>query len=307
MKTIFLGTPEICIPTLQALYSNPHIDLSLIVSMPGRKKGRGLKVQNPPVVQFALENRIPLLQTPCINKEKEFLAQYEREGVDIIIVFAFAQFLSERILKLPKWGCFNIHTSLLPKYRGAAPIQYALLNGDTETGITIQKMVKQMDAGDIAVTKTIPIAPEDTASSLHDKLMDEAPNASNLFIDQIVNNALSLTPQQEHDVSLAYALSKGDGQLRFAAETFIQIQNRLRAFDPWPGVFCYLNGKRLKVLEIAPSDIAIPPGKCSTKQGLLLVGARDQTVHIKMAQLEGKKPCLDHEILNGIRTEVIIS
>lgn len=303
IKIIFLGTPEICLPTLQALFSNPHVKLDSVVSMPGRKAGRGMQVKNPSVAQFALDHQIPLLQTSCINNENEFLTQ--KKGIDLIIVFAFAQFLSSRVLRLPKWGCFNIHTSLLPKYRGAAPIQYALLNGDAETGITIQKMVRKMDAGDIAIAKTVPIAPEDNAISLHDKLMHEAPKVVNQLIDQIVSDSLSLTPQDEANVSFASVLSKEEGRPQFASETFTQIQNRLRAFTPWPGTFCYLNGKRLKILEIVLSDISVPPGKCNVEHGFLLVGTRDNTIRIKRAQLEGKRPCLDYELLNGIRTKEI--
>ena len=307
IKTAFFGTPEICLPTLRSLYNNPQIQLNCIVTMPDRKAGRGMKMKTPAVAQFALDYNIELIQTARINNEEEFWAQKAKAGIDLIIVFAFAQFLSERILKLPKLGCFNIHTSLLPQYRGAAPIQYALLNGDRETGISIQKMIKKMDAGDIAVAQTVAIDPADNASSLHDKLMNKTPATVSLFIDQIINDTLSFTTQNEADVSFAHAISKKDGQVNFATETLTQIQNRLRAFDPWPGVFCYLNGKQLKILEISPSDISLAPGKCDTSHGFLLVGAADKTIRIKNLQLEGKKPCLDHDLLNGMRTKITLS
>ena len=307
IKTSFFGTPEICLPTLEALWENPRVELSSIVTMPGRRAGRGMKVKNPAVAEFALEHQIPLLQTARINGEEEFLEQQGREGLDLIIVFAFAQFLSERVLKLPRVGCFNIHTSLLPKYRGAAPIQYALLNGEKETGVTIQRMVKKMDAGDMAVIEKVSIAEEDNAGMLHDKLMKRAPVALNTLIDHIVNDTLVFHSQDESRVSFAHTLSRDDGRLHFSNLTCEQIQNRLRAFNPWPGNFCYLNEKRLKVLEIASSDISVPSGKCQTKQGFLLVGAKDGTIRIKMAQLEGKRPCLDSDLLKGIRTDIVIS
>ena len=268
MKTVFFGTPEIGLSTLQALSQNPHIDLSYIVSMPSRRAGRGMKIKHPAVAQFALDHQIPLLQTAGINQEEEFLENLESKNIDLIIVFAFSQFLSERILKLPKQGCFNIHTSLLPKYRGAAPIQYALLNGDPLTGITIQKMAKKMDAGDIALTQTIPIGPTDNASTLHEKIINKAPQVITLFINQMIDGDLLLVPQNESDVSFAPILSKQDGHLKFANETFAQIENRIRAFDPWPGTFCYLNKKRIKVFSITPSDVILAPGKCDTRHGI---------------------------------------
>ena len=307
MKTVFFGTPEIGLSTLQVLYQNPHIDLSSIVSMPSRRAGRGMKIKHPAVAQFALDHQIPLLQTAAINKEEEFLEKLESENIDLIIVFAFSQFLSERILKLPKQGCFNIHTSLLPKYRGAAPIQYALLNGDPLTGITIQKMAKKMDAGDIALTQTIPIDPKDNADTLHEKIINKAPPVITLFINQMISGDLLLVPQSESDASFAPMISKQDGHLQFADETFAQIENRIRAFDPWPGTFCYLNEKRIKVFSITPSDVILAPGKCDTNHGFILVGSKDKTIRLKFVQLEGKKPCLDYELLNGIRDKVILS
>ena len=237
IKTIFFGTPEICLPTVRALCDNPNIQLDCIVSMPNRKAGRGMKIKTPAVAQFALDHGIELIQTSRINDEEEFWTKKAKEEIDLIIVFAFAQFLADRILKLPRLGCFNIHTSLLPKYRGASPIQHALLNGDAETGVSIQKMIKKMDAGDVAVTSIMAIDPTDNASSLHDKLMNEAPRTTNLFIDQIVNDTLSFTTQDEGSVSFAPAISKKDGRVNFTTETFTQIHNRLRAFDPWPGIF----------------------------------------------------------------------
>ncbi|MCY4644756.1 MAG: methionyl-tRNA formyltransferase [Bacteriovoracales bacterium] len=309
IKTVFFGTPDICLPTLKTLHQNPHIQLDFIVSMPPRKAGRGMKMKDPPVALFAKDQNIPLLQTNGINKEEEFLSQLEKEGLDLIVVFAFSQFLSSRILSLPKWGCFNIHTSLLPKYRGAAPIQYALLNGDTQTGVSIQKMVKKMDAGDIALSKTVPIHREDNGSSLYEKLKEESALAMDSFVDQITSDSLPLTPQDEAHASFAPTLSKRDGHLQFASHTLVEIENRLRAFDPWPGTFCYLNKKLLKVFELAPapSHSSLSPGECSAKHGFLLVGAKDQTVRLKTVQLEGKKVCSDTELLNGFRHKIHLS
>ena len=302
MKIVFLGTPAICLPTLQALCSNPLVELVHIVSMPDQRAGRGMQLHTPAVAQFAQDHHIPLLQTPKVNQEAAFLSQLKNTPIDLIIVFAFAQFLSQQVLSLPLRGCFNIHPSLLPKYRGAAPIPYALLNGDTQTGISVQKMVQKMDAGDIAVCLTVPITPTDNNSSLTQKLMQQAPCALNILLQNIANNDLTLTPQNEADVSFAPPLNKQAGHLCFTTATYQQLKNRIRALHPWPGTFCHLNQKRLKVLEIEPTPFPLPPGQCHIEQGFLLVGAQDQTIRLKKVQLAGKQPCLDYQLLNGFRS-----
>ena len=150
-RVVFCGTPDFSVPTLELLHNHPLIEVAYVVTMPDRPKGRGQQLHSPPVAEFAKQNKIPLFQTANINKENDFLNQLKREKIDFLMVLAFAQFLSDRVLNIPKLGCFNIHTSLLPKYRGAAPIQYALLNGDCVTGVSIQKITSKLDAGDVAL------------------------------------------------------------------------------------------------------------------------------------------------------------
>jgi methionyl-tRNA formyltransferase len=162
LRTIFLGTPDFSIPVLEMLTNHHNIELVQVITMPDRPAGRGQEMQSPPVAMFAKEKKIPLLQTENINKEEAFFENFNSTNTDLIIVLAFAQFLGTKILALPKLGCFNIHTSLLPKYRGAAPIQYALWNGDKSTGVSIQKMVKKMDAGDLAHSHPLPILENET-------------------------------------------------------------------------------------------------------------------------------------------------
>ena len=308
MKTIFAGTPEICLPTLQALHQHPLVDLHWIVSMPDRKAGRGLKIKKTAVAQFAIDYQVNLLQTACLNREDDFWAKQKKEGIDLIVIFAFSQFVSQKIIDFPKKGCYNIHTSLLPKYRGAAPIQHALLNGERETGVSIQKIALKMDAGGIALTHKVPIEKEDNGQTLHDKLMAEAAMMIPSFIHQIAQDKLTTTPQDESQVSFAPSLSKQDGKLDFANKSFDEIHNRIRAMTPWPGSFCYLNDKYLKVFDIAPiAEMSLAPGTCENKKGALFVGMVDQTIRIKKLQLEGKKACSDTELLNGIRTKIKIT
>jgi methionyl-tRNA formyltransferase len=204
-------------------------------------------------------------------------------------------------------GCFNIHTSILPKYRGAAPIQYALWNGDTETGVSIQQMVKKMDAGDLVHFRTVPIGPHETGGQLYAKLKEEAAVAMNDLIQKILDDKVTYTKQDESKVSFAPTLKKEDGLLKFAEKTTAQILNLIRACDPWPGTYCFLNGKRLKVLKAEKYHAGIAAGKAKNDMGSLIVGCSDGTLRLSEIQLEGKKACSDRELLNGIKTDIIIS
>lgn len=299
LRCVFMGTPEFSVPTLHMLNKHPEIELVSVISMPDRKKGRGQKLQSPEVIEYAKENQISYFQTTNINKEEDYLESLK--NIDIIIVLAFAQFLGSKILNLPKIGCFNIHTSILPKYRGAAPIQYALLNGDKETGVSIQKMVKKMDAGDIVAFREVTIAQNETGGSLHDKLKEEAAICLNEFVDIILKNEIIYTPQSEEDVTFAPTLKKDDGYLNFKELDFENCFNKVRALFPWPGTYCYLNGKRLKILSIEKDSQKIAPGSISTKLNTLSVGCIDGSVRLSQVQLEGKKICSDFELLNGFR------
>ncbi len=155
LKVVFCGTPDISTNCLQKLHDNKEVEILYVVSQPDRPSGRGKKLKSPEVVELANKLGLNVFQTPNLNKETDFLTKLKHLDPDCFVVFAFAQFLSSKVLELPKLGCFNIHTSLLPKYRGAAPIHYAILNGDTATGVSIQKMVKKMDAGDIGYSASI--------------------------------------------------------------------------------------------------------------------------------------------------------
>jgi methionyl-tRNA formyltransferase len=275
--------------------------------MPDRPAGRGMELKSPEVIEFARKNNIPFFQTENINKEEEFKKKLKAEELDFIVVLAFAQFLGEDMLNMAKLGCFNIHTSILPKYRGAAPIQYALWNGDSETGVSIQKMVKKMDAGDLVHFRRVPIGPQETGGELYGRLKEEAASAMNDLIQIIRDDKITYTKQDESNVSFAPTLKKEDGLLRFAEKSTTQILNLIRAFDPWPGTYCFLNGKRMKVLKAEKYHAGIGPGKAKNDMGSLIVGCTDGTLRLSEVQLEGKKACSDRELLNGIKTEIIIS
>lgn len=306
-RVAFCGTPDFSVPTLDLLSHHPHIELVKVISMPDRPAGRGMELKSPEVISFSKENKIPFFQTENINKEQEMLLELKNLNLDFVVVLAFAQFLGAEMLNLGKMGCFNIHTSILPKYRGAAPIQYALMNGDTETGVSIQKMVKKMDAGDLVHFHTVKISHTETGGQLYTRLKFQAALAMNDLIQKMLTSELTFTPQDESQVSFAPTLKKEDGHLKFQDKTKAQILNLIRALDPWPGTYCFLNGKRLKVLEAETYHAKITPGKSQNDLGSLVVGCLDGSLRLTQIQLEGKKPCSDKELLNGIKSEIILT
>lgn len=307
LSCIFFGTPEFSVPSLKTLFDLDSIDLKYVVSMPDRPSGRGYELKSPEVVQFAKENNIPIHQTENINKDTEFLEKISDEGIQIFVVLAFAQFLSTDVLNIPKLGCYNIHTSLLPKYRGAAPIQYALLNGDTHTGVSIQKMVKKMDAGDIGLSQEVPITKGMTGGELYSVLMNQAAISLKKFLEELQSGDLKFQKQDDKDISFAPTLKKTDGFLNFKESTVKDIKNRICALDPWPGTYCKLNNKRLKVFEIEDSSEKLTPGQALIKNEQLLVGCLDRSIRLKEIQLEGKKRYFDKDLINGFKDNIIIN
>lgn len=307
LNIVFFGTPEFSVPSLDILANHPLVNLKWVVSMPDRKAGRGMELKSPEVIEYAKANKLSFFQTENINKEEEFINLLKKEKIDAFIVLAFAQFLGNEVLNVPKSGCFNIHTSLLPKYRGAAPIQYALLNGDTNTGVSIQKMVKKMDAGDLVHGDPVNIHPEETGGLLYTKLKYQAAISLDKFLINLHNNELTYTKQDESQVSFAPTLKREDGFLNFKESEFDQLKNQVRGLFPWPGTFCFLGKKRLKVFEIEKAHTNLAPGECSIKQGELLIGTKDSTARLCKIQLEGKKACSDIELINGLKDDILIN
>lgn len=306
-RIAYCGTPDFSVPTLDLLANHPHIDLRYVISMPDRPAGRGMELKSPEVIEFAKAKKIPFFQSENINRETEFLEKLKQEQLDFVVVLAFAQFLGSEMLNIAKLGCFNIHTSVLPKYRGAAPIQYALLNGDQETGVSIQKMVKKMDAGDLVHFQTVMISPTENGGQLYTRLKFQAALAMNDLIQKIIDNQLTYQMQDESRVSYAPTLKKEDGFLDFANQSIESILNRVRALDPWPGTWCFLNGKRLKVLHAETYHRKVTAGTVQNDMGSLVVGCLDGSLRLSEVQLEGKKACSDRELINGIKSELKLS
>lgn len=301
LRTLFFGTPDFSIPALEILYEHPMIKLEGVITMPDRPAGRGKNLVSPAVATFANQRKIPLIQTENVNKTEEFFSRFNTDNVDLIIVLAFAQFLGKKILELPKVGCFNIHTSLLPKYRGAAPIQYALLNGDSSTGVSIQRMVKKMDAGEICYSHEVNIDPYESGGQLYTRLKFAAALSLNEFVGQILDNKVKYIVQDESKVCFAPTISKDMGHLNFTEDSYEQIINKIRAFDPWPGTFCFINKKRLKVFTVTKVSKKIKAGEVDISENTLVVGLGEFAVRLNDIQIEGKKRCSDIELLNGFK------
>lgn len=302
LKVVYFGTPDFSVGCLEILHSRKDIEVLAVVTMPDRPAGRGKKLKSPPVAEFAKENGIRLLQTENVNKEESFLEEVGKQA-DFFLVVAFAQFLSQKVLDCPKIAPFNIHTSHLPKYRGAAPIQYALLNGDQDTAVTIQRMVKKMDAGDVAHTHLVKIDPQDNSETLFNKLKEESKTALNDFIEKVKSDSIEYIPQNDADASFAPVIKKLDGLIDFTQATSEEIVNKYRAFYPWPGLFFYLNDQRIKVLEVSKEENKVAAGELNTSFGTLLVGCKEGSIRLSKVQAEGKKPNTDAELINGFKNK----
>jgi len=307
LNTIFMGNPEFCIKALKELHDNEQINLSLICGGLDKKIGRGQKVSSPASIEFAKKNNIPFIQCENINKSDEFFTKTSELEVDLIVVFAFSHFLGKRILELPKIGCFNIHTSLLPKYRGSSPIHYALLNGDSETGISIQKMVKKMDAGDILVSHKIAIDENDDFFNLCNKFHDNLSMVIKKFVEAVSRDKISFFPQDEALVTFAPLITKKDGLISTSTDSYFSINNKVRALKAWPGVYCYLNKNRYKIHEVELSKKNIECGKVSFDNNNIYIGLKSETIAITQIQPPGKKAMKTSDFLNGFSKDLSLT
>ena len=246
---IFMGTPDFAVPSLHLL-SQEGYDVALVVTQPDRPKGRGRKLVAPPVKVKALELNLEVLQ-PSTLKSQEFRDQIKRIQPDFLVVIAFGHILSEKILQLPKFGAINIHASLLPKYRGPAPIQWAIINGDLQTGITTMFMDKGMDTGNILLTKKEPILPEDTAATLHDRLANSGAELLIKTLEDYAAHKLKPIAQDHSKATYAPLLKKQDGHINWQSPAE-ELEPFIRGMTPWPGAFTFHNENRLNIFKAAP-------------------------------------------------------
>ena len=247
IKLIFAGTDGIGSELLRALYEDPHFEVKLVITGPDRPAGRKMELQASPIKKVAGGLGLDVFQPENINSA-ESLAKLRALQPDFLVVMAYGQILNQEVLDAARQDCLNVHASLLPKYRGASPIQSSLLNGDKETGISLMKMVKDMDAGPVFSRFELPIEESDTGSSLSQKLGHLAAKEVPRAILELTSGKLEAQPQNEDEVSYVKKISKSDGLIDWQEDATI-IRNKIRAFDPWPGAYTFFEGRRLKILS----------------------------------------------------------
>ena len=257
MKIVFMGTPDFAVASLKAIKLSNH-EISAVVTQPDRPKGRGRKLTPPPVKVTALEAGITVFQPEKI-KQKEFVAELKKLSPQVIVVAAFGQILSKEILDLPQFGCINVHASLLPKYRGAAPIHWAVINGEAETGVTIMQMDEGLDTGDMLLTGKIKLEPEDTTGTVHDKLAGLGAVLLTEALEHIESGKAVRTPQDDKQSSYAPLLTKEVEKVDWARSS-MEIFNLVRGLTPWPGAYTLLEDKVLKIWKTRACTIDRIPG-----------------------------------------------
>ncbi|MBQ8919423.1 MAG: methionyl-tRNA formyltransferase [Acidaminococcaceae bacterium] len=299
-NVVFMGTPDFATGSLQALLEDGRYHIQAVVTQPDRPKGRGQKMVETPVKAFALQHGLPVFQ-PLKVKEPAFVELLKEWNPDFIVVAAFGQFLTQEILDIPRYGCINVHASLLPKYRGAAPIQYAIINGEKESGVTIMRMEKGMDTGAMYSRVVVPIAEEMNFAQLHDALMEKG---ARLLSETLPRIADGLQPevQDEAAVSMATLLTKEMARIDWSSPAQA-VHDMVRGFDPVPGAFtCMPDGKLLKVWETRVTGIktAKAPGTVAavTKKEFT-VACGDEVLRILTVQPESKKRMPAAVFLNG--------
>lgn len=297
LKIVFMGTPEFALPTLRALVRE-H-DVVAVVCQPDKPSNRG-EVKFSKIKEFALENNIKVFQPAKISDE---FVDILKTGPDMIITCAYGQIIPKDMLDYPRYGCINIHASLLPKLRGGAPIQRAIMAGHKESGITIMKMSLKMDAGDIIVQEKVPILDEDTAGSLHDKLSNLASTLILKTIPDIVSGNITLTKQNESEVTYGFNITREDEHVDFH-QTTREVVNKIRGLNPWPGSYSILSGKIVKLWSAKAGDNYYTDALCGQVVKLydngIGIKSENGEVIITELQLEGRKKMSANEFLNGV-------
>ncbi|MEO5971372.1 MAG: methionyl-tRNA formyltransferase [Bdellovibrionia bacterium] len=298
LRIVFMGTPEFAVPALNAVQANHTV--VAVYTQPDKPVGRGLDLRASPVKVRALEMGLPVYQPEKLSQPGEF-ERLQSLKPDLILVVAYGQILRKNVLELPRLGCVNIHSSLLPRWRGAAPIQRAMLAGDSETGITTMHLVEKLDAGDILLQQTTPISSEDTAGSIHDRLARIGAELILPTLEGLSNGSLKGTKQDESKVTYAAKLTKEMEALNPFQSTAIQLSRQVRALNPWPGTSLDV-GQRLKVKQVrVRSDLKGHEGQIYEKAGMLLLGTGDGALELIRVQWDGKKEVDAGGFLNGLR------
>ena len=302
MDLVFCGTPLFAVPTLERLV-NADFRVRVVVTQPDRASGRGLGLAASPVKQAALELRLPILQPDKIKQNEEFRAELERIAPDAIIVVGYGRIIPQWMIDLPRYGNLNLHGSLLPKYRGAAPIQWAIARGESVTGVTTIRIDAGLDTGDILLQAEETIRPEDTALTLGPRLAETGAELMIRTLAGLVNGTITPQPQDHAKATLAPILTKEDGLIDFS-RTAVETWNRLRGFQPWPGAYTRFRGKTLQIhaAALAPEVALVQAGHFVVEHGRLLLGfAHATALEVQELQVEGKKRMSAADFINGYR------
>ncbi len=302
MNIVFMGTPDFAVGILQAIYEAGRHHIAAVVTQPDRPKGRKQTPVPCPVKVYATEHGIPVIQPEKIRAAGE-ADKLKALKADIFVVAAFGQILSKEILDIPKYGCINVHASLLPRYRGAAPIQRAIADGCEFSGVTIQQMNEGVDTGDIISSVKVGIAADETGGSLFDKLMNAGASLIVNTLTDIENGNISPTPQDESKASYAGMLKKEMGLLDFS-DSAQAAERKIRAFTPWPGGYTYLDNRILKIKECCAVPQNGTPGTViDVGVDSITIGFAEGALKVTRLQSEGKKEMSVHDYLLGNRIE----
>ena len=309
MRAVFMGTPEIAATILSEVIKSEH-EIVAVVTQPDKPKGRGHEMAFPPVKEVALSAGIPVLQ-PQKARDPEFLEELTRLNPDIILVAAYGKLLPKAILDLPKFGCINVHASLLPKYRGASPIQWAVLNGYEKSGVTIMHMAEEMDTGDAILTQEVILDAEEKAGTLHDKLAEIGGPLLLQAMDLLATGRAPRIRQNHEEATYVKMLDKAMGNMDFRQPAVV-LERLIRGLNPWPSAFTKLDGKMLKIwkAKVRPAD-SLPKEKRQEMPGTIVVVEKDgfgiitgeDILFVTELQLEGKRKMTTEEFMRGFPVE----
>jgi len=301
MNIVFMGTPDFAACILKSLYESGH-NITCVVTQPDKPKGRGKEMAMSSVKEYALSVGLEIFQ-PVRIKSEEAVETLRKYDADIFVVAAFGQILSKEILDMPKFGCINAHASLLPKYRGASPIQWSIMAGESVTGVTIMQMDEGLDTGDMISKAEVLITAEDTGESLHDKLAAAGAKLCVDTIAEIEKGTVTRTPQPEDCDSYAKLLNKKMGELDFSKGAD-ELERLIRAFTPWPGTYTFIDGKMLKIVKakVGDAESSAENGTiCKITNDDIEIACKDGNLIVSEVQLEGKKKMCVHDFMLGYK------
>lgn len=304
LRIVFCGTPAFALPTLRHLISEPGFHIAGVVTQPDRPRGRGNETHVSPVKAAALEAGIPVYQPEKI-KTDDALDYFQRVAPDVVVIIAYGQIISARLIGLPRLGWINLHGSLLPKYRGAAPINWAIVNGEAKTGLTTMQINAGLDTGPMLLKYETAIGSDETTPELMARLAEAGAPLMAETLRKVEHGEVAPIPQEDSQKTFAPPLKKEDGRIDWSLAA-AQIYNRIRGLQPWPGAFTQFRGKSCHIWGRPTADAPIPgvPGSLEMRCGDLLVGCGNETVlRLDSLQIEGRKKVTAREFANGARLE----